>query len=33
MARIVTHSAQKTHRHDHAPISTGVGLITLEECP
>jgi hypothetical protein len=32
MSRIVTHSAQKIHRHDHAPMSTGMGMF-LENCP
>jgi hypothetical protein len=33
MPRIVTHSSQKIHRHDHAPMMTGMGMFTLEDCP
>jgi hypothetical protein len=31
MARIVAHNSQKIHRPDHAPMTTGMGMITLEE--
>ncbi len=31
MPRIVPHSAQKIHRHDHAPMITGMGMFTLKE--
>jgi hypothetical protein len=33
MPRIVTHSSQKIHRHDHAQMTTGMGMFTLEDCP
>ena len=33
MPRMVTHSMQKIHRHDHAPMSTGLEMVTLEDCP
>ena len=33
MPRMVTHSMQKIHRHDHAQISTGLEMFTLEDCP
>jgi hypothetical protein len=33
MPRIVTHSSQKIHRHDPAPMTTGMGMLTLEDCP
>jgi hypothetical protein len=31
MPRIVSQRSQKIHRHDHAPMTTGMGMITLEE--
>ncbi len=32
MARIVTHSLQKINRHDHASMTTGMGMLYLEDC-
>jgi hypothetical protein len=33
MARIVAHNSQKIHRSDLAPMTTGMGMFTLEDCP
>jgi hypothetical protein len=33
MARIVAHNSQKIHRPDHAPMTTEMGMFTLEDCP
>lgn len=31
MPRIASQSSQKIHRHYYAPMTTGMGMITLEE--
>ncbi len=33
MVRIVFQSVQRNQRHDHASMTAGMGLLTLEDCP
>jgi hypothetical protein len=33
MTRIVTPSSQKINWYGHAPMTTGMRMITLEDCP